>query len=180
MLNSSSSRPPARAHGPAPVNDATFGASLVTSTPRLRAFVRRLCLGAADDLVQEALTRAWRSRTAFDPAAGSLDAWLMKIAFRTYLDHRARRVPVRLGDGDGAVVALGVAPEVASQVRDDLAQALAPLHEMERDVLMRFHRDGQAVKEIARALDLPEGTVKSHLHRARARLAGPAPEGGER
>ena len=40
----------------------------------------------------------------------------------------------------------------------------------EREVLLRFHRDEASVEEIARQLPMPAGTVKSHLHRARARL----------
>ncbi len=152
----------------APADDGEFGARLVSLTPRLRAFVRRLCLRDGDDLVQESLARAWRSRAAFQPAHGTLDAWLMKIAFRTYLDLRAQRAPVGLGDADVAVVA----PEHAvAELRDEVSAALLLLDGTERDVLLRFHRDRQSIDEIAAALVMPVGTVKSHLHRARQRVA---------
>lgn len=157
---------------PPHVDDADFGARLVALTPRLRGFVRRLCLRDADDLVQEALARAWRSRAAYSTHNGSLDAWLMQIAFRTFLDQRARRTPVALGDGDVAVAA---PRDLGAELREEIAAAMRGLQPIERDVLLRFHRDRQSVEEIARALAMPAGTVKSHLRRARMRLA---PRGG--
>jgi len=48
-----------------------------------------------------------------------------------------------------------------------------------RDVLVRFHRHGHSIDEISTALHLPSGTVKSHLHRARRKLAA-GPRGGDR
>ena len=154
-------------HADPPADDATFGADLVALTPRLRAFVRRLCLRESDDLVQEALARAWRSRAAFRREHGGLDGWLMKIAFRTYLDHRARPVSVALGDDAASVEARR---EVLAELHDDLSAAMLQLSAIERDVLLRFHRDRQSIDEIARATSMPVGTVKSHLHRGRMRL----------
>jgi DNA-directed RNA polymerase specialized sigma24 family protein len=52
---------------------------------------------------------------------------------------------------------------------EQLERALAPL---ERDIVLRFHGRGDSVREIARALHMPEGTVKSHQHRSRRKLAG--------
>lgn len=153
----------------APSADAAsaFGAELVACTPRLRAFIRRLCLREADDVLQECLARAWRSRASFRPDA-SLEAWLTKIAFRTWLDHQARPQPRRLEDDDLPIAARG---DLSVELREEIARALATLGPVEREVLLRFHRDGQSIRQIARALGAPEGTVKSHLHRARARLA---------
>jgi DNA-directed RNA polymerase specialized sigma24 family protein len=48
---------------------------------------------------------------------------------------------------------------------------LAVLRPLEREVLLRFHQNMESVREIALATDMPEGTVKSHLSRARRRLA---------
>ncbi|MEZ5965927.1 MAG: sigma-70 family RNA polymerase sigma factor [Planctomycetota bacterium] len=152
--------------------DHAFGDALVALTPRLRGFVRRLCLRDDDDVVQECLTRAWRSRRAYRPADGRLEAWLLKIAFRAYLDLRGRRGADVLGDDDALVQAPA---DASSELRDEVGRALASLRAVERDVLLRFHRDGQSIDDIARALLLPAGTVKSHLHRARGRLTqGPS------
>jgi len=157
----------ARTEAGSPAAD-DFAAELVALTPRLRRFVRRLCFGDADDLVQESLARALRSQGSFLPEAGGLDAWLMTIAFRAWLDDRARRFPQALGDGDVEIAAPSCR---LPEVREEVAAAMRVLPEVERDVLLRFHRDGQSIAEIAVALAKPEGTVKSHLHRARARLA---------
>jgi RNA polymerase sigma-70 factor (ECF subfamily) len=155
-------------HAVRPADDPGFAERLVALTPRLRAFVRRLCLRDADDVVQETLVRAWRSRAAFRADDGSLDAWLMKIAFRTYLDLRNRRAPHALGD---QVESLPAAPAAGVEVGDELAAALRGLSPIERDVLLRFHRQRESIEEIAAALAMPAGTVKSHLHRARTKDA---------
>jgi RNA polymerase sigma-70 factor (ECF subfamily) len=53
----------------------------------------------------------------------------------------------------------------------ELAQAIARLPEIQRNVITLFYLEEKQVDEVARLLDLPEGTVKSHLHRARRALA---------
>ncbi len=154
--------------------DIAFGQQLTAMQPRLRAFLKNLGQAPAgtEDLAQETLTRAWRSRATFDPARGAFDAWLLRIAFRAFLDERqrARRAPTSpAAAADEAVD--GAPPPVAhAAARDDLRALLALLTPVERDVLLRFHREGQPIAAIAEALALPAGTVKSHLHRARARL----------
>ena len=69
--------------------------------PRVRAFARRLCRDShdAEEVAQDALARALRYRDALDPDLGSLQHWMMKTAFRSYLDHRARAAPrVEMGE----------------------------------------------------------------------------------
>lgn len=163
MPASGSSHPAA---DPFPVDP--FTADLLALAPRLRAFLRRLSGADVDDLAQETWARAWRSRTSFDSDCGDLAAWLMRIAFRTYLDHRAKRRPDALGDRD---VVGGLPAHVVATQRDEVEVALACLSTIERDIVLRFHRDRVPVAEIAGALRMPEGTVKSHLHRARVKLA---------
>jgi RNA polymerase sigma-70 factor, ECF subfamily len=139
--------------------------------PRIRAFLRSLGPGVTDDLVQETVTRAWRSRANFAEAKGGLDAWLMRIAFRAFLDERQRvqRAP-SAAPGEGVPVDTAPAPAAHAAAREQLATLLEGLGATERAVLMQFHREGRSIAEIARDLSLSPGTVKSHLHRARARL----------
>ena len=73
--------------GDQPGDDA-FGRILVAMQPRLRAFLGNLNRVDAEDLVQETVARAWRSRATFDAARGQPEAWLLRIAFRAFLDHR--------------------------------------------------------------------------------------------
>jgi RNA polymerase sigma-70 factor (ECF subfamily) len=137
--------------------------------PRLRAFVVRL-FGRADadaeDVAQETLSKAWRYRAAFD-AGRELGPWLRAAALRVFLDHRERKA--REPEGLETEPAAPARDSVAS--RDALEHGLAVLSGIERDVLLRFHRGQESIAEISKRLSMPEGTVKSHLHRARRKLA---------
>lgn len=156
---------------------------LEAEIPALRRFARRL-VGRADeaeDLVQEVLHRALRYRHAFDPR-GSLPGWLRRTALRALVDERARR-----GREPASGAALDELPDAAAEraarrgeLGEELERLLARLAPVERDVLLRFHRRGESIDEIAAALDMPAGTVKSHLHRARRRLIPPEPAEDDR
>lgn len=158
------------------VDGGAFGRQLVASTPSVQAFLRTLCRGGAvngsaiDDLVQETMARAWRSRGTFDADKGSPAAWLSRIAFRVYLDHRQVSEPPRLLVDEHATAAPGPLAEVAA--REQIRTLLGRLGRREREVLLRFHRDGRSIAELAAAEAVPAGTIKSLLHRARARLWG--------
>jgi RNA polymerase sigma-70 factor (ECF subfamily) len=147
-----------------------FDSELEAALPAVRALLRRLTGTPhdADDLSQEVWLRANRYRDSFDtsrPIAG----WLGRIAFRQFLDWRRTRdrAPEPLGDADQRAAA----PRDDPDRREWIERRLTLLRPVERDVLLRFHRDGEAVGDIARALRMPEGTVRSHLHRARRRIA---------
>jgi RNA polymerase sigma-70 factor (ECF subfamily) len=147
---------------------------IVAELPGVRAFLRRLAgagggRGDVEDLVQEVVARALRYREAFDPAR-ALGPWLRGTALRTFLDHRAERLRAPLAIEGEELGALARSLERVEQ-RDSVERALVLLSGLERDVLLRFHARGDSIREIARALAMPEGTVKSHLHRARKKLA---------
>lgn len=145
---------------------------LLGELPSVRAFLGKLLRGRRDleveDLVQETVARALRYRSSFDPRH-SLGPWLRRTAFRVFLDHG--------GGGERASLSEAAEPEAPRseldgrvETREALEHILRSLQGLERDVLVRFHRDEQPLSEIAAALQLPIGTVKSHLHRARKRL----------
>jgi RNA polymerase sigma-70 factor (ECF subfamily) len=146
---------------------------LRAEAPKLRAFVAKLFgrrMGRsdadADDVAQETLSRAWRYRKTFD-AGKELGPWLRAAALRVFLDHRERSAKA-----PAALEADPIAPardQVATG--DTLEHWLAVLSPVERDVILGFHRMQESVAEIATRLAMPEGTVKSHLHRARRKLA---------
>ncbi|MCA8972331.1 MAG: RNA polymerase sigma factor [Planctomycetes bacterium] len=153
--------------------DPAFEDLLTAAAPRVQTFLARLAghLADADDAWQECCARAWRSRATFDPDRGTFDSWIMRIAFTSYLDQRdaAKRAPVSLGDDDGRLIASKLV-HVDPSLVDELEARLAELPNMQRDIVLRFHRDGQSIAEIAHTIGLKIGTVKSHLHRARVRL----------
>jgi RNA polymerase sigma-70 factor (ECF subfamily) len=149
---------------------------LIDELPRIREFVKKLARysGLAhdvDDIVQEVAARALRYRRSFD-AERDLAPWLRKTALRVVLDRRERagREATDASETDLADSAHHF--EATLDDRDEVARLLERLSHVERDVLTRFHQRGESVREIARSLKLPEGTIKSHLHRARRKLAG--------
>ena len=153
-----------------PGDDQALAAFLAGERAGLLGFLRRLSGRAqdAEDILQETMERVWRYRRTFDPDQ-SPKAWLFRSAFRTFLDHRKRlrRLPETLGQAD-----LGIAspdPHTAD-LRDQLRHVMAALTAAERDILLRFHRSGDSLAEIAESLEMPINTVKSHLHRARLKL----------
>jgi RNA polymerase sigma-70 factor (ECF subfamily) len=164
--------PAASSADPAPGEDG-FGSQIQQLTPQLRAFLGRLLRGGAtygsslDDLVQETLTRSWRSRASFDAHRGSLASWLLRIAFTVYLDHRAAPPPE---SSVRETATQATDPVAAAAAREHLLRLLAQLDPRERHLLLRFHRDGRSIAELAHETGLAAGTVKSLLHRARARL----------
>ena len=146
---------------------------------RLRAFVGDLCRGGRsrpgsgrcdpDDVVQEAMARAWRYRESLDPNQDGLP-WLLRIAFRVYLDQRAARPrPTTLEDAPEPPCPAPGAERTANG-RDAVQALLADLKPIERAVLVGFHRDGDSLRDLATRHRLPVNTIKSHLHRARRTL----------
>ena len=144
---------------------------LVGEIPALRAFLLRLAgsparRGEVDDLVQETLARALRYARSFDPQR-PLGPWLRATALRLVIDQRRVLGDSRPLEGETH----GAEPADAFERRDSVRHVLAALVGVERDVLVRFHGRGESIRAIAGALGMPEGTIKSHLHRARRRLA---------
>lgn len=134
----------------------------------------------AEDLVAETFLAAYRSRRRFESSLGR-DArpWLLGIATRRLGRHRDverrwlrdRATIIHDSDIDHA------SPDIdgrldAARVAPDLASALAALRSSERDPLLLHVICGLPYEEISAALDLPVGTVRSRISRARTRLAG--------
>ncbi|MFT7665107.1 MAG: RNA polymerase sigma-70 factor (ECF subfamily) [Planctomycetota bacterium] len=121
-----------------------------------------------EDLAQEVIARALAYRDKFD-VDRALWPWLRQVAQRVIFDHRTS-VARRAEEGiENDVPAQEQVPLLDS--REELERVLETLRPVEREALLRFHQHGESVREIASAMDMPEGTVKSHLSRARRRLA---------
>ena len=137
----------------------------------------------AEDLTQEAFIKAFSSLESFN-FQYAFSTWLYKIASNNCIDYlRKRRLktvsydePIRTGKGEmemqlpDTTTPSPDAPLTASERSKVIQQAIADLPEKYRVVIELRHQREMEYQDIADELDLPLGTVKAHLFRARARL----------
>ncbi|MER6406122.1 sigma-70 family RNA polymerase sigma factor [Streptomyces viridosporus] len=155
-----------------------FAALFDRHAPAIHQYVaRRLGRDAADDVTAETFLTAFRIRARFDPARAGVRPWLYGIAAKQIGRHRREEVralkllartghdPVADSWTDSADDRL--AAEAAAR---PLAGALAQLSAGDRHVLLLFAWADLGYREIAEALDIPVGTVRSRLNRARRKL----------
>jgi RNA polymerase sigma-70 factor (ECF subfamily) len=126
----------------------------------------------AQDLVQETLLRVRRGLETYEP--GALNAWLARICTNVFLDElrRRRRRPVELfpDDPDRMMTPAPAADEASTMMSGDIEAALAALPEDFRVAVVLCDVAGLGYDEIARAVGVPVGTVRSRIHRGRRLL----------
>nr|WP_153749097.1 RNA polymerase sigma factor [Rhodovulum strictum] len=148
---------------------------MIRLLPRLRSFARSLTGAAdqADDLVQTGIEKALRNLDSYTPGT-RLDAWMFRILRNAWIDTlRARRNTAEL-DSEAAEALVGEDGRITAEARlhlADVRRAMAGLPEDQRSVLMLVCVEGMRYRDVAAALDIPEGTVMSRLSRARRALA---------
>ncbi len=152
--------------------DKIFRDQLVALIPSLRSFARGLCGGRdmADDLAQDAMTRAWAARASFAPGT-NFRAWMFMILRNQF--YTTIRKNSRMVSWDPEV-AERLLIEPASQqgaihVRD-VAKALQKLPAEQREVLLLIGANGLSYEEAAEIIGCAMGTVKSRLARGRKAL----------
>jgi RNA polymerase sigma-70 factor (ECF subfamily) len=132
---------------------------------------------AAEDVAQDVFIKVWRALPGFDGRA-SLSTWIYTIARNASLSAlRARRPQSSLSDPEvmGAVEATDPAPSPDVTVDSSaLLRLVDQLPTKQRQVVMLFYMEEQSHEEVATMLAMPVGTVKTLLHRARARLSASA------
>jgi RNA polymerase sigma-70 factor (ECF subfamily) len=181
--------------GGAPPSDAELMARLAKGdrealTPLMERHYRRLyriALGYlrdpddALDAVQEVFVKAFQHAARWDPGSEA-GAWLTRIAVNQAIDsyRRARRrratmSPLEEGDRHASLEAGDVSPErhaQGRQIASRIDSALRTLPERQRAVFVLRHYESMSLDEIAAALRMNLGTVKSSLHRAIQSLRG--------
>jgi len=127
----------------------------------------------AEDVAQEACVKVYRNFHRLRDRE-RFRAWLVRIAFRLALDRQ--RSAARRARHELAAMDCAVAPSVedlaaSREFQGYLHRAIDALPDKLRIVLLLAALKGYDTREVARLLDLPEGTVKSRLHTARKQLA---------
>ncbi|HLT35889.1 MAG TPA: sigma-70 family RNA polymerase sigma factor [Enhygromyxa sp.] len=126
----------------------------------------------ADDLAQEVFLRAYRGLVGFE-GRSRFSTWIYRISYNVFLNHRSRSKDLAaLPQGFESSAA---APESELSpgrfdMRRDLAAAITELPERYRVVVTLYYLEDVSYPEIAEILDLPLGTIKTHLHRAKKLL----------
>lgn len=155
---------------------AAFTLLFARFAPKVKAFLIRRghAPQPAEELMQEAMLTVWRKAERFDPTLGSGEAWIFTIARNVAIDAQRR-------DRGKPLVGLDLAPEpvdpgstdldlISGQEASLVRSALGALPVEQLEVVRLSFFDDRPHGEIAEALGLPLGTVKSRLRLAMKRL----------
>lgn len=150
----------------------SFADQMVASLPMLRAFARSLCRqrDMADDLVQEAMMRAWSSRHTFQPGS-SFRAWVFTILRNQFYSAVRKNNRHATWEPEAAERILVQQPEQEARLHlEDVQGALRQLPREQREMLLMIAGAGLSYEEAALAADCKIGTVKSRINRGRAAI----------
>lgn len=155
------------------MDDISFRQAVLAHKDRVFAYAARL-LGDRDDardVAQEALVRLWEHRMSV-PGPGHARGWLLKTAHRLCVDRlRVRGAPLDEAEPAG-IPEGGPSPEALAanrQLGDTLLEVLATLSPRDRSVLLLRDVEGLSYEACADVLEVPMGTLKAVVHRARER-----------
>lgn len=163
--------------------------------PSLYAYMLRMSgkPDIAEDITQDAFVRVFMHLDRFEPTY-RFSTWLFTIAKRLYVNAMQKHKPVYDSDAihgwgptqgsakssksgfdpNDSVYGQPFSPASRSEERrgqrDALSEALSGLTDEQREILILFHQHDWSITVIAQHMNMPEGTIKSHLHRSRKRL----------
>lgn len=148
-----------------------FGKLVEAYQQRVRRFFLNLTMGdedLTDDLSQETFIKAYLNIANFK-GLSSFSTWLFRIGYNEFYSYvRARheehydQLPDE-GDEQGAVN--------QTDARLTVQKALNALNRVERAVVVMFYIEDMPIKKISNVMQIPQGTIKSHLHRAKDKMA---------
>lgn len=165
--------------------DEHFARALITQSPALRRFAAGMTRSVADtdDLVQDVLERAWRSRRTFR-SESALSTWLYRIALNRARDLAARAETVRTEPSGTDDIDLPISyldhPEAVAEALSNeytVRAALASLTVDDRMVLALHDGEGWTAAQIGAIVGLTSAAVYKRIHRARVKLLRALDEG---
>lgn len=155
-----------------------FRALVEEHKDRLFGFVWRMIRDhhEAEDLCQAAFIKAYESLESYSEQY-AFSTWLFTIAYRLCLNRLRKRRELttdpdfaRIDSGDSDAAASLASSEEARRLKELIWDAVDKLAPAQKGVVLLFYREEKSCAEIGQVLGIPAVTVKSHLHRARARL----------
>jgi RNA polymerase sigma-70 factor (ECF subfamily) len=163
----------------AAAGDQAAAAELIRTHQRsLFAYILRMSgkPEISEDIVQDAFVRVLTNLDRFDPRF-RFSTWLFTIAKRLYVNAMQKHKPVydteivgNAGGGWDEPSGTLSDREDAGNARSAIDLALSKLSSEQREIIILFHQQDWPIAQIAEYLDMPEGTVKSHLHRGRRNM----------
>lgn len=137
----------------------------------VRRFIANLTGGdlmLADDLAQETFIKAYMSIRSFR-GLSRLRTWLFRIAYNEFCSYERKKSEEALNEHMPEPAIASAAHATEAQI--DVQRALLTLSPAERTVTVLFYIDDKPLREIAAITGMPEGTIKSHLSRAKSKIA---------
>ena len=146
--------------------------------PRLCQYLRGIGSpdAIAEELAQEAMLRLWQHASTYNPARSAASTWLFRIARNLHID-RFRREPTNaIGNPRDADIDIELEPD-GGRTEDyaesvQLKRRIDALSSVQARLIRMSYFEAKTHQEISAELDMPLGTVKSHLRRAFLRLQG--------
>ena len=152
-------------------NRDAFGRLVEAYQPRVRRFLLNLTMGdemLTDDLAQETFIKAYVGVRGFK-GLSSFGTWLYRIAYNEFYSHTRRHHEEHVED----IARLGDVSTAANDAIDasmTVQEAMARLGENERVAITLFYIEDQPLKQVAKIMRMPEGTVKSLVYRAKDKM----------
>jgi RNA polymerase sigma-70 factor, ECF subfamily len=157
-----------------------FSLLMRESIPELRGYARALCrnIDDGDDLVQDALLRAWSARNQF-LGGTNFRAWLFTILRNRFHDQRRHdRIHQAYVDTNFSIKSFEPARQEVAVTVAEVACAFRGISRLHQQVLMLVAVNGFSYEEAASQLGCPVGTIRSRLSRARRELVQTSSRGG--
>ena len=152
---------------------AAFDALYARHVDRVFALCLRMTADErqAEELTQDVFVKAWRRIGTFRRES-AFSTWLHRVTVNTVLDHRKRRGrrPAQLSMVPDEAYGPDPAGDSDPTARLKLERAIASLPDRARTAIVLHGIEGYSYEEVAELMDVAIGTVKSHIHRARALL----------